>query len=302
MVQSLLHTAPMNQGHRRARVWLVGLWGCAVWGVQAQPFAPGQPLDGQAEATVAPPLHVAPDSPPRWVLGLAVASGPSRAGSADRAWSLRPVLAGRIGRWMLATSSARRLGGGALGPLAGGVSTEWDASDRWQLGLGFRLTHGRDSSDDPLLSGLPEVRSSLALRVSAQYALSERWKASLGWQQDLARQQGGRATVGLGWQHPVADRWVLDAGVGATWANAQAMQTFYGVSDALATAARPAWHPGSGWEQWHWGVGASKAIDRHWRLSIQVGQGRLLGTAAASPLTVSRRGATAQIMLAYVGW
>ncbi|WP_460505594.1 MipA/OmpV family protein [Hydrogenophaga soli] len=289
----------MNHGFRSVCGGLIGLG--ALWGsgVQAQPFAPGQPLDAQAEATALPPLQVDPEAGARWVLGMAITSSPSRAGASDRSVGLRPVLAGRVGRWMLATSSARSLSGGSV---AGGVSTQWEAANRWKLGVGFRLTHGRTSADDPLLVGLPDVKRSLAMRLSAGYALSERWRASVGWQQDLAHRQGGRATLGVGWQQPVADRWVLDASLGATWANTRAMQTFHGVTAAQANASRPLWQPGGGWEQWHWGLGMSKAVDRHWRVSVQVGQGRLLGAAAHSPLTTSRLSTTGQVMLAYVGW
>ena len=289
----------MNQGIRNAWGVLACACGALTTLVHAQPFAPGQPLDAQSEATALPPLRVNPDAQARWVLGMAVTSSPTRAGASDRSVGLRPVVAGQVGRWMLATSSARSLSGGSI---SGGASTQWAATDRWKLGVGFRLTHGRDSADDPWLSGMPDVRRSLAMRLSAGYALSERWSANVGWQQDLLHQQGGRATLGLGWQYPVGDRWVLDASLGTTWANARAMQTFYGVTAAQSTASRPAWSPGSGWEQWHWGLGASKALDRHWRVSAQVGQGRLLGAAGASPLTLSRLSTTGQLMVAYVGW
>lgn len=64
---------------------------------------------------------------------------------------IRPVLAGRVGRWMVSTSSARRLAGTTL---AEGISTSVASTDRWSVGLGLRLTHGRDSADSPLLQEL----------------------------------------------------------------------------------------------------------------------------------------------------
>gem|GEM_PF-3340933 len=285
---------------RRTTAWMLCA-GAAL--AQAQPLMPSPPRADDPEATTVPALldgSQPHEDQPRWVLGMAVSSGPSRAGGGGREWGLRPVLAGHVGRWMLATSSARHWGGG--GQLAGGLSTQWDASDRWRVGMGIRLTHGRDSDGDPLLAGLPGVSPSLALRMSAQYALSDRWKTSLGWQQDLTHGQGGRAVLGLGWQYPLSHRWTLDAGAGLTWANARAMTTFYGVPASLALPQRPAWWPGAGWEQWQWAVGASQVIDRHWRLSFQLGQGRLLGQAAASPLTTTRLSSAGQVTVAYVGW
>lgn len=235
----------------------------------------------------------------RWVLGLTASSSPAYAGAAQRKLGIRPVLAGRVGRWMVSTSSARRLAGTTL---AGGISTSVASTDRWSVGLGLRLTHGRDSADSPLLQGLPDVRGSLAVRASGQYVLSPHWRLSGGMQQDVLHAQGLRASGGLGWDWPIGGGWVLDANTGLTWANAQAMRTDYGVPAAQATATRPAWNPGAGLEQWHVGVGVSRALTTHWRLSASMGRSTLLGQAASSPLTQQRSAVAAQIGLAYVGW
>jgi outer membrane scaffolding protein for murein synthesis (MipA/OmpV family) len=209
------------------------------------------------------------------------------------------VVAGQVGRWTLATSSARGLMAGAV---EGGASTQWKGSGAWTLRLGFRLTQGRQSADDPWLSGMPDLSRSAALRLSAGRELSSRWSLALGWQQDLLHQQGGRASLGLGWRQPLDDGWALNASVGTIWANAQAMRAFYGVTAEQARANRPVWSPGGGWEQWQWGLGATKALGPHWRLSVQWGRSRLVGAAAASPLTLSPSSTSGQIMLGYVGW
>ena len=235
----------------------------------------------------------------RWVVGLTASSSPAYAGSAQRKLGIRPVLAGRVGRWMVSTSSARRLAGMSL---AGGISTSVASTDRWTVGMGLRLTHGRDSADSPLLQGLPDVRSSLAVRASAQYLLAPHWRLSGGMQQDVLHAQGLRVSGGLGWDWPLGGGWVMDASTGLTWASAQAMRSDYGVPLALATATRPAWNPGAGLEQWHVGVGVSRALTTHWRFSASMGHGTLLGQAAGSPLTQQRSSVAAQIGLAYVGW
>lgn len=235
----------------------------------------------------------------RWVLGLSVSSNPAYSGASRREVSARPVLSGQVGRWMISTSSARRMSGQEL---AGGISTTVLAHQRWQFGLGLRITHGRDSGDDPQLVGMPDIPSSLNLRVSARYQLSDRWQWTNTWQQDVGHAQGLRWVSGLNWQYPLAEGWGLDGGVSLTWANARAMRVFYGVAPAQALPGRTAWDAGAGVEQVGWGLGVTHVLSPHWRMSASVGQGGLMGDAAHSPLTQRRWATQAQFGLAYVGW
>lgn len=186
--------------------------------------------------------------------------------------------------------------------LAGGISTTVLQDERWSVGVGARLTHGRSSGDDPVLSGLPNIRSSLGLRGSVGYTLAPGWRVSGSAQQDVLRGQGLRANLGLGWSTPLDNGWVLSAGGSVGWANARAMQTFYGVGADAARAGRPAWQPGAGLESWGWSVGVSRVLSPHWRLAGSIGRSTLLGDAASSPLTLQRSANVAQVTLAYVGW
>lgn len=235
----------------------------------------------------------------RWVLGATLSSMPAYTGGTERSVGLRPVLAGRVGRWDVSTSSARGL---ANMEMAGGVSTTVAEAGRWRFGLGARLTHGRRSADDPALAGMPDIRSSVGLRASARYALNDQWRLTASLQQDILRGQGMRGVAGLGWSRSVGQRWVLDVNGGLNLGTARAMRTFYGVPAGAAQAARPAWQPGGGVESWFWGVGLSRALSSHWRVAGSVGGGTLVGDAARSPLTQDRTGYIAQISLAYVGW
>ncbi len=289
-------------------ILLGGCLSVAAWAVllAGSPSARAQPaVDPPAAVQKAPggepgsELLVPHDGKAKWVLGLTLSSTPSYTGAADRSLGLRPVLAARVGRWMVSTSSARRMAGM---PLAGGISTTVATTDRWQLGVGLRLTHGRQSADNALLEGLPDVSRSVALRVAASWALAPDWRITGSLQQALQHSQGLNANVGLGWSRPLDAGWTLDASTGLTWANAGAMRTFYGVPLSQSRPGRGAWLPGAGLEQWHWGVGLSRALTAHWRLSTSLGRSTLLGAAAQSPLTVQRRATTAQVSLAYVGW
>ena len=289
----------MNIPTRIAPAWLLGT--AALW------LAPTQVLMAQGAVPLPGTVPLAADAPApsasarqdRWVLGATLASGPAYAGGSARKLSLRPVVAGRVGRWMVSSSSARSLAGMDL---AGGISTSVLQNDRWSVGVGARLSHGRSSGDDPMLSGLPNIRSSLGLRGSVRYSLAPGWQVSGSMQQDLLRGQGLRANLGLSWSTPIADGWVMNVSGGVGWANARAMQTFYGVAPDAARAGRPAWQPGAGLESWGWGVGVSRALTPHWRLAGSIGRSSLLGDAALSPLTQHRSATVAQVTLAYVGW
>jgi outer membrane scaffolding protein for murein synthesis (MipA/OmpV family) len=186
--------------------------------------------------------------------------------------------------------------------LTGGVSTTVFGSERWDFGVGLRLTSGRNSAGDARLSGLPDIDPSVALRAALRYQLSPHWQLSAGVQQDVLEQQGLKAQIGLSWSHPVWANWDLDLSSGLAWANGRAMRTFYGVPMSAATAQRPAWVPTSGWESWFVGAALSRPLGQHWRVAGSVGHSSLVGQAAHSPLTQRRDGAVASFSVAYVGW
>ena len=108
--------------------------------------------------------------------------------------------------------------------------------------------------------------------------------------------------LGVGWTTPLASGWMLDLNGGMNWADARAMNTFFGVPASAARPGRPSWRPSAGLEAWYWGVGVSRALSPHWRVAGSIGRGTLLGDAARSPLTLQRTGNVAQVTLAYVGW
>jgi len=250
-------------------------------------------------ATQDAPVKDAPSALPGWTLGVSAANAPTRAGAVGRETSFRPVFAGQLGRWMVSTSSALSLNPDGV---AGGVSTKLSESGKWSTGLGVRLTQGRSADGDPLLEGMPRIRASAAARVSARYAITPVWSGMAQWQQDLLHAQGGRANVGLTARWPLGNGWMLNTGAGVSWLNRQAMQTFYGVPEEAAQTGRAAYGATAGLEQWSASVGAMWAVDRHWRVSSSWSTSRLVGAAAASPLTVRRGGNSLQLTVAYVGW
>lgn len=282
-------------GWRKARARVAALaGGCLLAGVAAA-APPARPLDDRPEDAALP--EAGDQAQPRWVLGMGAVNGPERAGGSQRVWRTRPVMAVKLGRWTLATSSVRGL---AREQTSGGLSTELAQSGAFSLGLGLRYTTGRSADGDALLEGLPRVPASVALRLNARLALPQDWSLQASLQQDLAHELGSRWALGVGRTVALPAGWVGQVGAGVGWASGQALRVHYGVPAEAVQPQRPLWQPGAGWEQWQWGVGASRALGPHWHLSLNWNRAQLLGAAAASPLTLKRSAQSLQLTLAYV--
>ena len=87
--------------------------------------------------------------------------------------SRRPLWALRYGRFKLSGSRSSGLLGGPGTEKHSGASADLVDNDRWSLNFGLRMDNGRSAGDDPVLAGLPEIRSTLRGRLAAWEALGE---------------------------------------------------------------------------------------------------------------------------------
>lgn len=250
---------------------------------------------GAAEADDASPTS-------RYAIGVAAVSAPEYAGSDRHETKLQLLWAYQYGRLRI-TSSSRA--GAALSfasdvPVAG-VSADLVSSDRLRLGIGLRIDRGRRSSDSPRLAGLPDIRRTLRGRLYASYAFSPGWSVGASIAQDLLGHDGG-ATAGLdvGYRHRLGTRAEWTAGTGIALGDRRHMNTWFGVTDAQASrSGLAAFEPGAGLKDVHAGIGLTVGLTPHWIAFASAGRSRLLGDAAASPLTRSATGTSATIGLAY---
>jgi outer membrane scaffolding protein for murein synthesis (MipA/OmpV family) len=98
----------------------------------------------------------------------------------------------------------------------------------------------------------------------------------------------------------VSDRLNLRFAVGATWANRDYMQTYFGVTAAQAQATSFAvYTPKSGCRKVEASVGAEYALVSNWKLQANVSFSQLGDGAAASPIVGRRNGASAALGMAY---
>lgn len=246
-----------------------------------------------AERTEAPRLH--------YVLGAIASISPEYPGSDRRGYGLRPAWAVEYGRFRLSTSRGSALMGHGLGEQDSGASATLSSSDRFQLRAGLRIDKGRDADDSPRLAGLPEVRSTLRLRLSAGYALAERWSWGLGVSQDLLGREGGaQASVSLGYAVPLSDATRLSLGAGLHWADGTYLRTHYGVpASAAGRSPLPTYVPRAGWYNADAGIEVMHALSRHWVALGGLRVSQLQGPARHSPLTAKPSGYAVSVGLAY---
>lgn len=250
----------------------------------------------EAPADVDPPA----DGGLTYAVGGALIVAPTYAGSSGTEVKPRPLWALRYGRFRLSGARSSSLLA-RPGDHGSGASADLIDAPGWRLGSSLRIDSGRQPGDDPVLAGLPEVRRTLRGRVYASVDFARRWTASVGYGHDLlGRGGGGTAGLGLSYALPEVSGVRSSLSLGATLADRQYMQTYYGISPAVAAATgRPAYRPGAGLMDLDLLLNARTQLAGRWTLIGGLGLTRLQGDAAASPLTTRRSGLTATLALAW---
>ena len=229
-------------------------------------------------------------------IGLGVATVPTYEGSPNRRTLAGPEL----------TLSYRSRDWGTVE--FGQRGLIWNAVEagRFRFALVAQFDPGRKDRDtstlnptpgDKRLAGMGNVQASTEagvglgygpVMVVARQSLSER--GPKGAQVDM--------TVEIPWS--LSDRLGLRFALGATWANRDYLQTYFGVTAAQAQATSfSVYTPKSGCRKVDASVGAEYAIASNWKLQANVGFSRLGDDAAASPLVGRRNGASAALAMAY---
>ncbi len=278
--------------YRSART---GLWFGLGLLVAAQAQAQAQ----QAQETDTAPLAASRD----YVLGASLVSSAAHLGLSDRRLSLSPLWAFQLGRFRLATTRANSLlsvGREAVDP---GLSTVLVTDRGWRLSTSLQIRDKRESGDDPLLSGLPDVRATLLGRASANIALGPRWSGSLSATHDLLDRGAGLGLgAGLGYRYPVSHDTYWDASVGVGWSNAISRQTNFGIStEAPLASGRTPYSLGAGWDSVGLSWNLTSALSEHWVAFGGLSVSQLQGAAARSPLVGRKAVVSASFGLAYRG-
>ncbi|MDD2712783.1 MAG: MipA/OmpV family protein [Simplicispira sp.] len=300
----------MNAAHpfkNRTRPWKAASAGWFVclalaFPAQAQQAAQSAPrLLADEEVPVALPASGPAERPFNYVLGMLYGSSPAYAGADGHKSHLRPVLSLAFGRFRISSSRGNSIMNHGLDDRGSGASALLVERERFRLSTSVRIDGGRSSSDDPLLLGLPEVRSTLRGRVSMGYALSEHWSLGAGLSQDLLGRSGGaQLNTSLRYTFDLTPHTTVGVGVGAAFADGTYMRSHFGVpATAAGTSPLPTFVPGAGLYNVDAGLDVMTALNRRWVIFGNAGVSQMRGDARRSPLTQRATAYSVSVGLAY---
>lgn len=259
---------------------------CCVAGANAaddEPAPPEAPPQAPAAAASAPATQ--------WegAIGPVLSLSPEYQGAARRKVSAMPGFYLRYGR--LSISNASGFVNRRKDDVLRGLGLDVLQQKRLRVNLGLRVDAGRRSSDSATLAGISNVRRTLRLRASTTWQIDDHWKLGAGWTTDLLGRGGGQLVdLGLGHDLRLSERTTWNVGGGLNWASGRYMQSYYGVTAAESVASGyPAYAPGAGLRDASLGTSWRMEINPRWTGFWGGSVGRLLGPAAASPLTKSTR-------------
>lgn len=273
-VHTFLTSAPTKRPNsaRAARALLLGLsLPCAVaWAQTDAGNATGRPSSGGS-------------------IGIGVGSAPTYQGSDQRRSTGQPI--GEY-RW------ANGFFVGGTDALAG---FQMNATPKLQLGLGIGQDGGRKESDSSYLAGMGDIAAKGTANAFAKYALSEQIALSSGLQLGAGSSgKGSLLNLGASYTLPVGATTQLSFNLGATLANTDYMQDYFGVNAAQAGASGyKIYTPNSGLRDVSVGLSLIHQIDQRWMLISGLTSTTLAQSAKDSPLTRSTTSQSAFAALAY---
>ena len=249
------------------------------------------------------PLEAAVSSDVRYLIGAAYRYSPEYFGARQYAGDIKPLWAVRWGRWRIATSGSSGLMGFGRETVDGGAgaSRELFRNENFNLGFGLRVDSGRNSRDSESTQGLPDVKRTLRGRLFFGYTLAPSWQLGGSLSQDLAGRDGG-----LVWNADLRKQLFrsaggeLNLGLGISGGNGRYMQSYFGVPEGpAAERLGRSYAPGSGLRDAGLGLSYTRSVSKHWVCFSSLGVGRLLGSAADSPLNQKQSSYSWSLGLAY---
>jgi outer membrane scaffolding protein for murein synthesis (MipA/OmpV family) len=176
--------------------------------------------------------------------------------------------------------------------------------DNYRAGVAIGYDMGRLEHDDlDHLKGLGDVGTSATVKLFGSYVISKAFPVVF--RGDIRQYTGGAG--GLEGDVEVymplpgsSENFVLFAGPSLTFADRSHLQTLFGVTpdQSLASGYGP-YSAHSGLESAGFGISATRIVHHHWIVLANIAANRLLGSAAASPITQTRVQAVAVVGLAY---
>lgn len=156
---------------------------------------------------------------------------------------------------------------------------------RFSTGINARLRFERDSGDDPLLFGLPDVDTTVEVGPFARFKITDTVSVGVTSGFDVGDGHDGTVVTGdVKWFKRVSRPLFVGLGAHVDFGDDDFMQSYYGVPVALATPARAAFAPDGGIYEVGANAEATLFFTPKWFLRGDVGVSWLVGDAADSPL------------------
>jgi outer membrane scaffolding protein for murein synthesis (MipA/OmpV family) len=171
-----------------------------------------------------------------------------------------------------------------------GLGLDLKQDERLRLNVALRIDNGRKSNDVRGLEGLDDVKRTIRARFSATRFLDEGWKIIGGLSSDILGKGGGNILdIGATHDHRWTPSTTWSVNATLTAGDQRYMRSWYGISEAASErTGRPVYAPGAGLRDASLSAGFRTEIEDKWIVLGGASVGRLLGPAAASPLTLSK--------------
>lgn len=148
------------------------------------------------------------------------------------------------------------------------------------------IYRGRDESDNDILDGLGDIEQNVAIGGFLEFR-ADPWLASISVSpQDVGNDQDGvLMAFDVEYTTSVSTGFKMSTGLSTSWANAEYLQGYFGVTDAQAAqAGLPPFYSKAGLKDIGLQIKTSYALSPGWSIDGQLGYWRLLNDAADSPI------------------
>ncbi len=182
-----------------------------------------------------------------------------------------------------------------------GVGRQWNAGDNLQYGLKLGYDMGREEGRSSALRGLGTVDASAEVGCFARYTLGNGFAAKTSLRAGSGvDSKGALWDLGVEYGHALGASWRLGSELTATYANADYLQSYFGVTAKQAQASGYAvYTPSAGMRDVSARVSLTYLISPQWSLTGGLRHTQLLGDAKDAPMVRKTSANTALLALNY---
>jgi outer membrane scaffolding protein for murein synthesis (MipA/OmpV family) len=234
----------------------------------------------------APPSSESGSPKFEYVLGAGLAVKPDYAGAREYGLAASPIVLLSYGRFTLVgpRGGLARDPGRASETLTGANALLFEGN-AFRVNAGLRFDSGRSASDSPELAGLPDIKRRLLYTVGATMDFAPQWSATLRVVSDVKSiKTGSVATLSVGTRGRF------------TPTTTYYQRAHFGIPEGLPRAP---YQPGTSALDATLSGSVRHQLFPHWSVFSTASAGRLLGDAAASPLTLRPVQASVFVGFAY---